>query len=270
MAIAAMLSVYNEEHRIEYVLKTLQWCDEILILDKGSSDNTVIIAQRYGAKVFEWKNTEYSHNESIFLLEKCTSEWILAFTASDIMHPALAKEIKRLISISDFQYDIIYVPFRTFILGIDSKRSPWHTELKPSVYKKDSIIFNSGVHNSASFSSTRNFFLKKNMEFCIFHLTHVDVETMMDRHTRYWRAEASYFNDKDLKTSFKRIIHEFYNVILKRKTYLIGWDGIMLGCAYLSYFMMSFVYKWEKKHNNAPEVYRKIRNDLLSEWEKIK
>jgi glycosyltransferase involved in cell wall biosynthesis len=270
MSISALISVYNEEYRLEFTLKTLQWCDEILVLDKGSTDNTVSIAQRYGAKVFNWGSLEYSHNESVFLLEKCTSEWIISFTASDVIHPSLAMEIKRLINDSDFQYDIIYVPFRTFILGVDSKRSPWHTELKPSVYKKNSITFNSGVHNSASFSSTRKFIFKKDTEFCIFHLTHVNIETMMERHTRYWRAEAEYFDEKDLKKPFKRIIHELYNVILKRKTYLIGWDGIMLGCAYLSYFMMSFVYKWEKKYNNAPEVYHKIRNNLLSEWEKMK
>jgi glycosyltransferase involved in cell wall biosynthesis len=269
MSISALMSVYNEEERIETAMKNLQWCDEIIILDKNSTDNTRAIAEKYGAKVFLWNNTEYDSSEIPFLFGKSTSEWILTWTASDIIHPDLALKIKELTSNNEFEYDIISVPFYTYILGIDSKRSPWHTELKPYVLRKSALkLNNDGVHDAIQFNSNRFYKLKKSDKHCIYHLTHVSTDVMMERHTRYWRAEARYFDDKNLKIPLRRVVAEIINVTLIRKTFLMGRDGIMLIFAFLSYYMMSYVYKWEKKYGNAYEAYDKIRKEILNEWEK--
>ena len=62
------------------------------------------------------------------------------------------------------------------------------------------------------------------------------------------------------------MIIEFFKLTFLRKSFLMGWDGIMLSFAYLTYFMMSFVYKWEKKHGNAPEKYNAIRSEISNSW----
>lgn len=262
------MGVYNEEDRIATSLKTLQWCDEIIVLDKNSTDKTREIAEKLGAKVYIWNKTEYDPNELTFLLEKCSSDWIMTWTASDIIHPKLAMQIKDLTNSESFEYDILSVPFYTYILGIDSKRSPWHTDLKPYIMRKSIIKLNSsGVHDAMQFSSKKTYVFKKSKEYCIYHLTHVSTDMMMERHTRYWRAEARYFEDKNMYIPFKRIVIEFLKVTLFRKTFLMGRDGLMLIFAFLSYYMMSFVYKWEKKYGQAPLLYKKMRSDVISEWE---
>jgi glycosyltransferase involved in cell wall biosynthesis len=271
MSISVILAVYNEEERLEISLKTLQWCDEIIVLDKNSSDRTREIAERLGAKVFIWNNTEFDPNEISYAVGKCTSDWILTWTASDVIHPKLAFQIKELTGRKEFDYDILWVPYSTYILGIDSKRSPWHTDLKPYIYRKSAIKINSdGVHNAMQFASERIYKFEKSEEECIYHLTHINVDTLMERHTRYWRAEARYFEDENMKIPFRRVCLEILKVTLFRKTFLMGRNGVMLMFAFLSYYMMSYVYKWEKKYSRAPQVYSDIRNNLLSEWEKVR
>lgn len=270
MSISALMSVYNEESRIEPSLKTLQWCDEIIILDKNSSDGTREIAQKYGAKIFIYENTDYNPGDIKFLIDHCTSDWVMFFTASDVIHPILALKIKELTSNPFFDYDILSVPFYTFILGIESKRSPWHTELKSYIFRKKVLKLNNGVHDAIQFNSTRCYSLDKSKEYCIYHLTHSSVDIMMERHLRYLKAEAKYFDEPTLKKPFLKVAKEFLRILIKSKSYMMGWNGIMLSFAFLSYFMMSFVYKWEKKHGNAQDVYKKMRSDILSEWEKVK
>lgn len=270
MAISAIIAVYNEETRLESTLKTLQWCDEIIVLDKNSTDGTREIAEKCGARIFIRYETEYDPTEISFALEQCTSEWVISFTASDVIHPKLAIKIKELTSLAEFEYDTISVPFYTYILGIDSKRSPWHTEQKRYIFRKNALTVNKGVHDAVRFNSARVYEIKNSNEFCIYHLTHVSVDIMMERHMRYWKGEALYFDDPDLKKPFKKVVREFIKIMFKKKSYLMGWNGIMLSFAFLSYFMMSFVYKWEKKHSNASQVYDKIRNDLTFEWENSK
>ena len=268
MSITAFIPVYNEELRINSTLKSLQWCDEIIVLDKESTDKTIEIANKHNARVFVQKFTDkYNANEFEYLLNNCNSEWVILFTASDVIHPQLAKNILELINSTDFAYDVIHVPFKCFVLGHADNFSPWNTKLKPLIIRKNVIQINkSGVHNAILFNSKRHYKMKESNKYCIFHLTHETVDIMMERHIRYWRGEAA-SETMTLKTSLKNILGSFKKVFFISKSFLHGWNGLALAFAYISYFMMSFVYKWEKEHSNAPSRYLTIREGIIKEWE---
>jgi len=273
MSISAFIPVYNEEKRIASSLKTLQWCDEIILLDKNSTDKTKDIAIRYNAKVFikEEDPNIYNPNEFEYMLKNCTSEWIILFSASDVISYKLAMEIKRLISDTNFSFDIINVPFRRYILGIGDKRSPWYSDYSPCVFRKDIVLVNGkGVHDALKFQSDRIFTIDYLKECYMYHLTHETTDIMMDRHIRYWRGEAKNSEDESIKYSFYFILRAIKNVFFKKKTFLLGWKGVMLGCAYISYFMMSFVYKWENKYSVAPKTYEDIKKQIHNDWTNYK
>jgi glycosyltransferase involved in cell wall biosynthesis len=269
MSISAFLPVFNEESRIETTLKTLQWCNEIIVLDKESKDSTRQLSESLGARVFTMKNSSaYDASEFDYLLNECKSEWVLLFTASDLIHPKLALEIKRLTSMSDFPYDVIYVPFRRYVLGIETNRSPWYSENAPMVIRKRVVKINKhGVHNALHFDTKRYYKIKNSNEFCMYHLTHTTVDGMMDRHLRYWRGETLASNEQDVKKAFLSVVKSFFIVGVKRMSFLLGWKGVMLGFAYISYFMMAFVYKWERKYSQASSTYDAIKSKVLTDWD---
>jgi hypothetical protein len=94
------------------------------------------------------------------------------------------------------------------------------------------------------------------------------MDTMMDRHLNYWRAEArTSFPKKPLYKECKPIFDALWKVIFKRKTFLLGWNGIALAMAYLSYSMLRFVYIWEKRMGLAPKIYGKIKENMRTSWE---
>ncbi|RVT75846.1 glycosyltransferase [Flavobacterium sufflavum] len=268
MAISAFLPVYNEEKRIKDTLESLIWCDEIILVDKNSSDRTVEIAKSFGKKVkvfFMNNSLAYDSSEWNVFLDNCSCEWTILFTASDVIHPKLVEKITELIDKKDFNYDIINIPFRRYILGLESKRSPWYSELSPKIVKKSSIIIDkTGVHNAAQFIGNC-FNLKNSDEFSMYHLTHETVDIMMERHIRYWRGEANN-NEVSLNKSAITVLKEFVKIIFIRKTFLMGKNGIMLMFAYLSYYMMAYVYKWEKSQGNSSNEYMRIRSVILNDW----
>jgi glycosyltransferase involved in cell wall biosynthesis len=53
MKISATIITYNEERNLPRAIESLRCCDEIVVLDSGSSDRTVEIAQNLGARVIE-------------------------------------------------------------------------------------------------------------------------------------------------------------------------------------------------------------------------
>ena len=269
MSISAFLPVFNEEKRIKNTLNSLLWCDEIILVDKKSTDKTVEIASSFGSKVkilFMDNSLSYDTSEWQLFLNNCSCEWVVLCTASDVIHPKLANTIVSLIENNNCHYDVINIPFRRYVLGLETKRSPWYSELSPKVLRKSVIsIKKNGVHDALQFAG-RELNLKNNIEHCMYHLTHETVDIMMETHIRYCRGESK-DESISISKSALRVIKEFIRIIFLKKSFLLGWNGIMLSFAYLSYFMMSFIYKWEKKYGNAQEEYKRIRKLILDEWE---
>jgi glycosyltransferase involved in cell wall biosynthesis len=270
MSITAAMIVYNEEKRIEDTLHCVQWCDEILVFDRMSTDNTRKVALQYSARIIDVPNREFNPKDNLLILEYASSEWILGITASDLITTGLANKIRKLTDQKDFPYDIIHVPFRRYVLGIETKRSPWYCETFPSVYRKQVMRVNpNSVHCAVFFDSNRYFKIPNSKEDCLFHLTHESLNVMMDRHLNYWNTEARAFpNDKSFWGAIKPVFGSLKRVLVQRKTFLMGWNGIALMLAYLSYSMLAFVYIWEKRRGNAHQIYAELKRKVLKEWGK--
>ena len=91
------LSVYiitlNEEERIERTLEAAsKVADEIVVVDSGSTDRTVKIADKYGAKVIFNKWESYCKQKS-FAEKKCSFDWILMLDADEVLSPELIEEL---------------------------------------------------------------------------------------------------------------------------------------------------------------------------------
>ena len=110
MTISAVLGVYNEETRIEATLRCARWCDEIVVIDKHSTDRTCEIALKYTDKIYQIPFSECNPNELQSMVDFANSEWIIWLTASDLINPELAAEISKLIDRTDFPFDVIHVP----------------------------------------------------------------------------------------------------------------------------------------------------------------
>ena len=268
MSITAVLIVYNEEKRIEATLKSFKWCDEIIVIDRNSSDRTMDIARKYTSKLFLLPNREAVPQDNEVWLAHATGEWILVITASDLIHPGLARQIKALVENPSFGHDVIHVPYRRFVLGLETPHSPWYSEVLPALARKSVIhIKTDSVHGAISFDTNRHYIMRNSKKFCMYHLTHASVDMMMDRHTMYCRVEGRIFpKDKSLWRYFFNIFRTLYVLLFRRRTFLMGWDGIALGTAYLSYWMLSFLYIWEARFSKAPETYAKIRSEIEKAW----
>lgn len=265
--ISAFIPVYNEEERIAYALNSLQWCDEIVVVDKCSEDKTVEIAKNYNTTIYSIPNSKVYDAHEFDYIDKCNNDWIIVFTASDIIDKKLALIIKKTIENVSSNVGIIEVPFRDYILGLYNKRSPWHSKYKTVIFRKNILIKNyASVHSVLSFKKTTKIRINKKNGY-LRHLTHKDIDIMLERHIRYCRAEGQNYQNMNLWPAFKHVLGALF-LIFKRRTWSNGWDGIVLICAYLSYHLISFLYKWQHNHNHSDMIYKELREKNSQEWQK--
>src|SRR5260370_29993267 len=98
MTLSVCIITFNEEANIARTLKSVKdIADEIIIVDSGSTDATVAIAQSYDAKVFgeAWKGFAAQKNSC---LAKPSCDWILSLDADEEASPQLTAAIKTLLT----------------------------------------------------------------------------------------------------------------------------------------------------------------------------
>lgn len=97
--LSVVLATFNEEKNIAGCLQSVKnIAHEIIIVDGSSTDDTVAIAKKFGAKVMVTDNPPIFHINKQKALALATGDWILQLDADEQVSPALAEEIKKILS----------------------------------------------------------------------------------------------------------------------------------------------------------------------------
>ena len=105
----------NEAANLRRTLASVAWVDEIVVVDSGSTDETVAIAREFNARIFvePWKGYGPQVNSAI---DKCTGDWILALDADEVVTPELRAEIRTVLSGSP-PFEAYWIPRLNLVLG---------------------------------------------------------------------------------------------------------------------------------------------------------
>jgi hypothetical protein len=114
--VSACIIARDEEDRLPAALRSVEFCDEVIVVDSGSRDRTVEVARRAGAKVIEnpWPGFGAQRNVA---LDAASSDWILEVDADEQVTPELQAEIESFLQDPPEDVDICGVPRRNFFLG---------------------------------------------------------------------------------------------------------------------------------------------------------
>ena len=91
-AISACIITFNEADRIEACIGSLGFCDEIIVVDSGSTDRTVALAESLGAKVI-FRKFDGFRSQKQFAVEQAANAWVLCMDADEIISETLRKNI---------------------------------------------------------------------------------------------------------------------------------------------------------------------------------
>lgn len=105
--VSVAIATFNEEKNIGDCLASIRGlADEIVIVDGSSTDKTVEIAKKYGAKVIVTDNPPIFHINKQKAIDAATGDWILQLDADEEVTPELGQEIKKIIDLSAEEIEV--------------------------------------------------------------------------------------------------------------------------------------------------------------------
>jgi glycosyltransferase involved in cell wall biosynthesis len=133
-----MLSVIiitkNEAQHIGRCLDSIRWADEIIVLDSGSTDNTVELCMAYTDKVFvtDWPGFGLQKQRA---LDKATGDWVLSIDADEQVTAELRIEIEQ--AMQNNQFDGFEIPRLSSYCGRAMKHGGWWPDYVLRLFKRE-------------------------------------------------------------------------------------------------------------------------------------
>ncbi len=116
MQISACVICKNESGKIGLCLDSLAWCDDIVVVDSGSTDATVEVAGGHAAKPRVMQHTWAGYNQQRqFAVGQCRHEWVLALDADEECSVELAAEMETLSEARCQSIAMFEMPRKNFI-----------------------------------------------------------------------------------------------------------------------------------------------------------
>lgn len=224
--LSAFIIAYNEEQKILAALESVSFCDEVLVVDSGSSDNTVDICRRFGARVIQQSWLGYAGQKQ-FALERCSYDFCLNIDADERVTPLLQAEITALLQRGNLvaAYEIIG---RNEFLGAlvpNFMRHEYHVRLFNRLnvsYDTDKLVHESVSVNGAVLR----------MQHCIEHKAKETIAIFQADLDRYSSLRAIEKSQLGKKSSLLKLCLIFPLTFLKKyflqRAFIFGRRGFIL------------------------------------------
>jgi len=134
MKITATIITLDEERNIQRAIESLRCADEILIVDSGSVDRTVELAEKLGVRVIEAQWRGYAGQKN-WAAAQASHDWILSLDADEALSEALEAEIWNLKK-NGPRADAYTVPRLAKYLGRWILHSGWYPDRKVRLYNR--------------------------------------------------------------------------------------------------------------------------------------
>lgn len=274
--ISVICWIYNEESRIRRFIESFYRFDELIIVDKSSTDRSTEIAKEMGVKVVTIPYTEEFKKVFDAGMEMATQDWIFFNTASDIIHPGLTKKLYNRIQNEqfNFKYNNIKYPCAHHVLGISGKNTMFDWGYRNWLGKRDAMVGQSQVHNEIYYKDSKTYTFRRDDVVALHHLGYESLDQAYERSLRYTKEELR--KGADYKELFRTLLANAYVAIIRNKVWKKGWIGMASLFWMESYTMMTFLRRIEQEMGDIGEQYNelaklysssdsKFRNDVYKE-----
>ncbi len=226
MRLSVIIITKNEAASIARCLESVSWADEVVVLDSGSSDDTVAIARRYTQHVIEtdWPGFGPQKNRA---LQRATGDWVLSLDADEWITPELSEEIRRVIAAPGDRVGF-RIPRRSSFCGREMRHSGWWPDYVIRLFRRNSARFSDDIVHERVIVDGKVGTLVNPLR----HETFEDLEDLVEKMNSYSTLSARKMHASGkragLTVAVLKSLWAFFRTYVLRRGFLDGHEGFML------------------------------------------
>ena len=249
MSISVVIITKNEAHIIGTTLQSLQGItDDIVIVDSGSTDTTLAIAQQFGAKIIEttWEGYGQNKNKGIAAAKY---NWILNLDADEAIDDTLKSAIINL----DFNNEnaVYNFKFKNYFCNKWIRFGEWSGDKHIRLFNRDKIQWNTAaVHEGLTLQNTNTVIL---LPGNVLHYTTQHIDEYIDKTIEYAKLNAKKYHQQGKQAGFSKLYIApgltFIQHYILQLGFLDGREGFMIAktTAWYTFLKYSFLKELNKK-----------------------
>ena len=235
----------NEQANLGRTLRSVAWADEIVVVDSGSTDETVGVARSYNARVFveEWRGYAGQKN---FALAQCTRDWVLSLDADEVVSAELQEQIARVLG-SPGGCDAYWCNRRNAFLGRWLRHGGMYPDRKLRLFKRGAAQFEDrAVHENVRYAGPT-----LRLKGDLLHDAYPTLELYLEHMNRYSTLGAEAVRAKSGRAGFLRdvllrpALTFVYNYGV-RGGFLDGREGLLFHLYHGMYVSWKYAKVWQR------------------------
>jgi glycosyltransferase involved in cell wall biosynthesis len=252
--ISVAIITLNEEANLPRTLASVQFADQVVVLDSGSTDRTVEIAESFNATVVHqpWLGFAAQKNAAIAL---CTGDWILSLDADEELSPKLQSQITTLLP-SNPPADAYYLKRRNLFLGRWMRHGGFYPDPKLRLFRRHAVGFSGSpafqnrlVHETIAFDGE-----SATLDYDLIHHAYPTLQNYIEHMDRYSTLGAQHLllSHKDSRNPFSFLANilllphlTFLWNYICRLGFLDGREGLLLHLYQSTYTSWKYAKAWQ-------------------------
>jgi len=238
--ISCVMITYNEEDRIAKTLESVVWCDEIVVVDSGSTDKTIDICRQYGCRVEHHDFNGFGEQKQ-FAVSLAANDWILSLDADEIITTKLKEEILALLSAKEINFHGFWISTKLVFMNRIFRHGTESDNYKIRLFNKQFCNFNTNkVHEHIELKEPTG-----KLKGEILHYSYKNLHHYFEKFNTYTSLGAQRFQQNSSKKKKSRFIIFICLPFTFLKHYIIR-GNILNGFAGFVWSMLSSFYQFVK------------------------
>jgi glycosyltransferase involved in cell wall biosynthesis len=223
--LSVIIITKNEAEHIERCLSSVSWADEIIVLDSGSTDNTVELCEVYTDKVFvtDWPGFGVQKQRA---LAKAQGDWVLSIDADEIVTPELKQEIT--LAVHQERYSGYEIPRLSSYCGRQMRHGGWWPDHVLRLFRRECGQFtDSAVHERIVVQGEIG-----QLKTPLLHDAFVNLDEVLHKVNSYSTLGAKMLYQRGVRSSFSKAVLKGFWAFIRtywlKSAFLDGRQGLML------------------------------------------
>jgi glycosyltransferase involved in cell wall biosynthesis len=224
--ISTSIITLNQADKIEGAIGSVLWTDEVVVADSNSTDGTIALAEKMGARVVQIPITTFSELRNR-AADACSGEWIISLDSDERCTAELRDEILALLAAGP-KYDAYYIPRRNYFMGRWIRGSGWYPNYRqPQLHRKGTMRYTRIIHEAVVMNDGQPI---GKLENSFVQFPFRNFEEVLAKANRYSTFGARMLTHKNVSlwSALGHAIWAFIKHYIFKRGFIDGWAGFII------------------------------------------